>query len=232
MFERLLVFSDTHFPAQHPDTLHFLETVAECYKPTNIICLGDLVDSHASSMHDHNPDLPSPGEELERTIGLLKYLYKLFPDVVYLRGNHCELFERRALKFGLPRRALRDFRDILELPDGWQVQNDLRLTSGFSEIYFTHFRSSAIMSLAQWESCSAIQGHYHHLHQVCYWRNSSGKMLCNAFCGSLVDDRHIAMLYARNNLKRSALGCTMIVAGAFFPIPLETKTNGRWIGVL
>jgi len=227
----ILCFSDTHYPANHPDTYRFLEAVANKYKPTRVMQLGDLIDGHSLSNHDHNPDMPSPGEEVERTISLLQYLYGLFPKVDCLWGNHCLLFERRALKYGLPRCALRDLKDIIKAPSGWQWHNDLRINvDKDKQIYFTHYRSSGLMALAQWEGCSALQGHYHHLHQLSYWRNSSGNVLWNGFCGALVDDQHMAMLYAKNILKRSSLGCTVIVNGNPILIPLILRSNHRWRG--
>ena len=58
---RVLLISDMHIPYHHPDTLEFLQYLKDKYKPTRVICLGDELDKHALSYHDHDPDLPSAG---------------------------------------------------------------------------------------------------------------------------------------------------------------------------
>ena len=65
MYKRILVISDLHIPYHHKDSFDFLKEIKKQYKPDFIINIGDLLDFHAISMHSHNPDLPSAGDELK-----------------------------------------------------------------------------------------------------------------------------------------------------------------------
>ena len=62
--KRILVISDLHIPYHHQDAFKFLKAIKKEFKPDRIVNIGDCLDFHAISMHDHNPDLPSAGSEL------------------------------------------------------------------------------------------------------------------------------------------------------------------------
>ena len=48
--------------------------VKKTFKPDTVINIGDLLDFHAISMHEHNPDLPSAGDELSLSKSYIKEL--------------------------------------------------------------------------------------------------------------------------------------------------------------
>ena len=60
----VLIISDLHIPYHHKDSFAFLKEVKKVFKPDNVVNIGDLLDFHAISMHDSDPDLPSSGHEL------------------------------------------------------------------------------------------------------------------------------------------------------------------------
>ena len=62
--KRILVISDLHIPYHHQDAFKFLKAIKKEFKPDRIGKIGDCLDFHAISMHDHKPDLPSAGTEL------------------------------------------------------------------------------------------------------------------------------------------------------------------------
>ena len=64
--KRILVISDMHLPYQHKDSIIFLKEIKKEYKPDMVVNIGDLLDFHAISMHEHNPDLYSVGHELDK----------------------------------------------------------------------------------------------------------------------------------------------------------------------
>ena len=65
MNKRILIISDLHIPYHHEDSFAFLREIKKQYNPDFVVNIGDLLDFHAISMHDHNPDLPSVGDELK-----------------------------------------------------------------------------------------------------------------------------------------------------------------------
>ena len=93
--ERILVIGDAHIPAEHPDYLAFCKAVKNKYRTTTILSAGDLVDWHAISYHESDPDLPSPGEEWELVRDRLKSWSRAFPKLTISMGNHGKLPQRK-----------------------------------------------------------------------------------------------------------------------------------------
>ena len=62
----ILCISDLHAPYHHPDTLDFLDAIRKEYKPDCIVNIGDELDWHSISFHDHHPGLYSPSHELDK----------------------------------------------------------------------------------------------------------------------------------------------------------------------
>ena len=58
----ILIISDMHIPYHHQDSLEFLKYIKNKHNPTRVICIGDELDKHSLSYHDHDPDLPSAGD--------------------------------------------------------------------------------------------------------------------------------------------------------------------------
>jgi predicted phosphodiesterase len=63
-YKSVLVISDLHIPYHHPDAFEFLKTLKKKYKPDLVVNIGDEIDQHSFSFHNHHPDLKSPGDEL------------------------------------------------------------------------------------------------------------------------------------------------------------------------
>ena len=108
MHNSVLVISDLHIPYHHKDSFRFLKAIKKEFKPDTVINIGDLLDFHAISMHEHNPDLPSAGHELDIAREYVKELEGIFPEVTEVDSNHSSLVYRRALKFGMSREFLKD----------------------------------------------------------------------------------------------------------------------------
>ena len=82
--------------------------------------IGDLVDNHSISYHEHDPDGWSPKEEMKLVDVYLKPWFKAFPKVKLCRGNHDNLVDRKGKTVGLPRRCFKPYREIWNLPDEWE----------------------------------------------------------------------------------------------------------------
>ena len=79
--KRILVISDMHLPYQHKDSIIFLKEIKKEYKPDMVVNIGDLLDFHAISMHEHNPDLYSAGHELDKAKEYIKQIEDIYPEV-------------------------------------------------------------------------------------------------------------------------------------------------------
>jgi hypothetical protein len=229
---RILIVSDLHCPYQHRDTVAFLRALKEKYKPTRVILSGDEADYHGISFHDHDPDLHSPGKELEATIEALRPIYRLFPVAEILESNHGNLVLRKALANGLSRRYFRTPGEILEAPKGWSWHFDitLKLPNGFY-CYFHHSKGANVKKNSQALGMSFVQGHHHEQFNIEYWGNPLA-LHFGMTVGCLVDNKALAMAYNKNNLKRPVIGCGVIVNSIPQLIPMILDGNGRWVGKL
>ena len=91
MNNRILIISDLHIPYHHKDAFDFLRAVKKEYKPDRVINIGDLLDFHAINMHTHDPDLYSPGHELQISKTYVKELESIFPEVTEIDSNHSSM---------------------------------------------------------------------------------------------------------------------------------------------
>ena len=229
---RVLVISDMHHPYSHPDTVSFLRAIKKKYKPNRVIISGDEIDHHAISFHDSDPDLPSPGYELQLAIQSLKPIYKLFPKADILESNHGSLVMRKALAVGLPTSVFKSTRDILNAPKGWSWHFDLTIKLSNGQLcYFHHSKGVNAKKNSQAMGMSFVQGHHHESFEIQYWGNPN-ELLFGMTVGCLVDPKSLAMAYNKNNLRRPVIGCAVIIDGIPQLIPMVLTKKGRWTGSL
>ena len=60
----VLIIADTHCPWEHPGYLDFCNDIKKRVKCTQVVHIGDLVDNHSISYHEHDPDGWSPADEM------------------------------------------------------------------------------------------------------------------------------------------------------------------------
>ena len=192
---------------------------------------GDEVDAHATSYHEHDPDLHSAGDELNLAIKALIPIYRMFPKAVVLESNHGSLIYRKAMTAGIPSRALKSYREILKAPIGWVWKFDHIIKSPLGNIYCHHGKSGTHEKLSKNMAMSAIQGHFHSKFYVSYWSSPNG-LYFDANAGCLVDNHSRAMAYGSNGLQKPIVGCLVIVNGVPQLIPMVLKSNHRWTGKL
>lgn len=231
MKKTTLVIGDLHTPFMHPDAVKFLTALKKKYKPNEIIFMGDEVDAHATSYHEHNPDLPSAGDELKAAIKQLLPLYTLFPKAVVIESNHGSLVYRKALTAGLPEAVLRGYREILQAPQGWTWKIDHIVKSALGDIYCHHGKSATHEKLSKNMALSAIQGHFHNKFYISYWSSPNG-LYFDANAGCLVDHKSRAFAYGKNNLQKPIVGAMVIIDGVPSLIPMVLRKSGRWNGSL
>ncbi len=227
---RILFVSDIHAPYTHRDAVPFLKAVKRKYKPTRVILSGDEADHHSISMHDHDPDLSAPADELRKAIEVLRPIYKLFPKADILESNHGSLVLRKALMHGLPTAVIRSYREILQAPKGWNWHFDLtvKLPTGY-DCYFHHSKGANVKQNSQAMGASFCQGHHHESFEIRYW-GSPRALLFGMTVGCLVDPKSLAMAYNKNNLRRPVLGVGVIIEGVPMLIPMLLDNNGKWTG--
>lgn len=217
-----------HVPYHHKDSIEFLKEIKKEYKPDTIINIGDLLDFHAISMHEHNPDLFSAGHELKEAKKYIKQLEDIFPKMVEVDSNHSSLVYRRALKFGMSKEFLKNYGDFLGTKK-WEWVDDLALTlSNNKRCFFTHGRSADVLKVSQTMGMSCVQGHYHTKFLISYWANPDN-IFFGMNVGCLIDQKNMAFAYAKNFRTRFIIGCGMIIDGIPRLMPMILDDNGNWI---
>lgn len=231
-FKTILILPDMHIPYHHKHAFKFLAAVKKKFKPDKIICLGDEIDAHSLSMHDHDPNLESPSRELEMCLSALKVIYKIFPKVDLVESNHGSLVYRRAKKHGLPKRVMKSYNDILEAPKTWVWHPDLLIHSTDKKpIYFCHGQSSDVLKNSKNKSMNYVQGHHHSKFEIRYWANSLN-LYWGVTSGCLIDYKSLAFEYGIVMLDKPILGCTVVINGHPQLVPMVLDKNGDWIGRL
>jgi predicted phosphodiesterase len=227
--KRILVISDMHLPYQHKDSIKFLKEIKKEFKPDRIINIGDLLDFHAISMHEHNPDLYSAGMELDKAKEYIQQLEAIFPEVTEVDSNHSSLVYRRALKYGMSKQFLKPYGDFLGTRK-WKWVDDLTLTmSNGQRCFFTHGRSADVLKVSQAMGMSAVQGHYHTKFVISYWANPDN-LFFGMNVGCLINQKSMAFNYAKNFKTRFILGCGIILNGIPRLLPMVINKKGDWIG--
>lgn len=230
--KRILVIPDCHFPYAHPDAIKFLTALKERYKPTRVINLGDEIDAHAISFHEVNPDLPSPGAELELAIEKLKPLYRIFPELDIMESNHGSRFYRKGLASGLPAAVFKSYGEILSAPRGWRWHRDLtlRLPNG-QRVMFFHGKGSNALAGSKLIGMSTVNGHFHTQFNINRWEVDGANHFAMV-CGCLIDTTSRAFAYDSNNLLRPVLGAGLILDSQPQLVLMQRDGRGRWTGKL
>lgn len=226
---RILTISDLHVPYHHHEALAFLAYLKAKYKPTRIICLGDMEDKHALSYHESDPDLASAGDELAKALPVIAELHKLFPNMDILDSNHGSLVYRKAKTHGIPKHYIKSYNDVLGVGDGWKWHNDLviKLPDGGS-CYFHHGKSTRGLILTQQMGMSSVQGHYHNSFSVEY-HGTPIALNWAMQTGCLIDYKSYAFSYANVNIKRAVIGTGLIIDSQPVLVPLLMNESGDWI---
>ena len=225
---RILFISDMHIPYHHVDTIAFLKHLKAKYNPTRVICLGDELDKHALSYHDSDPDLPSAGDELKKSLPVIKELFEIFPTMDIIESNHGSLVWRKAKTFGIPKHYIKSYNDVLGVDGGWKWSFDLtiNLPNG-QKCYVHHGKTSNVIQLSQQMGMCAVQGHFHESFKIDYWGNPTG-LYWGMQCGCLIDDDTMAFNYNNVNIKRPIIGTGLVIDSMPILEPMVLDKDGRW----
>lgn len=218
--ENVLIIPDTHFPFEKEGSLEFCRQVQEEFKCGTVIHIGDEVDNHAISYHERDPDGFSAGNEADLAQAKLNIWYKVFPRVDVLVGNHSALPFRQAMSAGLPKRFIKSYNELWNAPKSWQWHLELELF----DTYFYHGTGGGnAIKRAIYRQQSCIQGHLHTEGGVTYIANKKS-CIFGMQVGCLIDDKAYAMAYAKTNIKKSMIGCGVLLDSGrlpiFIPMPL------------
>lgn len=219
------IIADLHLPWSHPQYLDFCYKTFNRYKVDRVVCIGDEIDNHALSFHEHNVNGLSAESEAEKAIKEIRKWYKTFPKADVMVGNHSALPYRQATAAGIPHRFMRAYEDVWEAPKGWKWMMETEI----DHVLYTHGTGlsgqNGAINKAIRARQSVVIGHIHAFGGVSY--HASDKDLIfglNVGCG--VDVRAYAFEYGKNFVNKPTLGCGIVVdghQGIFVPMKLGKK---------
>lgn len=195
--ETVLVIGDLHEPFTLEGYREFCIETAKRYKVTHVIFIGDVLDNHAISYHEHDPEGMSAGDELHEAKEHLAEWYKAFPKADVILGNHDRLVMRKAFTSGLPREWIMDFQDVFGVP-GWTF-SERKVYDG---VQYIHGEGGTARLRAKKDLMSTVQGH---LHPQMYTEYFVGQryIIFASQIGCGVDRKSYAMVYAKDHPKPS-----------------------------
>lgn len=208
----VLVIADTHEPFCKPGYLEHCRKVQEEYNCGTVVHIGDEVDLCAISQWEKDPDGFSAGNEVQLALQKMQRWYKTFPEVSVCIGNHSARVFRLARAAGIPKHFLKTYEDAWNAPKTWKWAENWE----FNNVLYTHGNgltgSAAAISLASQHRQSAVIGHIHTNAGIQY--NASKKdLVFGMMLGGAIDDKQYAFAYAKDNIKKSIVGCGVVLAG-------------------
>lgn len=153
----VIFIPDLHAPFIKEGVLDFIKEIKAKYHCGKVIFAGDVVDGHAWSYHEHDPDGMSVGHELEAAIEQLQPWYEAFPNAISLMGNHDLLIQRKGRTAGLSKRFIKDFGDVIQAPKGWEF----KIEHFQDNVLYKHGNVGNAFKVAQQSRISTCQGHFH-----------------------------------------------------------------------
>ena len=212
---RVLVIGDTHCPGMLPNYPQFLQRTYKKYNCNCVVHIGDLVDLAAISYHAKSPGLSSVEEEFDKARKQVARLYRLFPTLHWIIGNHDALTERQAASAGLPPEVLRDYSDIWQVPN-WTVHpryarhiiDDTVYTHGDAGKSGMH----AAVKNSRDNFCNWVQGHCHSEGGV-WWTTVEQRSVFGMNVGCGVDRDLLQFEYAVKFNRKPCLGCGVVING-------------------
>jgi len=208
----VLIIADTHIPFEHPDYLDFCLSIKKQEKCGTVVHIGDLIDLHSCSYHEHSPDLWSPAHEMEKADKKLVKWFKAFPEVKLARGNHDCLVDRKGKTAGLPKRCFKPYRDIWNLPDKWE--DDFHFV--VDDVIYTHGTGNsgrmAHLNLAIANRSSTVIGHLHSFAGIEFTASPTDCIFgMNVGCG--IHAKSLAFAYGKDFKFKPIVSCGVVYRG-------------------
>ncbi len=208
---RLGIVGDIHAPFSHPMYMDFCKDIFSAWGVNTIHLIGDVVDAHALSFWDHDPNGLSAESEAEAASVEVDEWYRTFLNANVSIGNHDERQYRVARKAGMPDRFIRPYADVWRTPKwDWQFQHE------YDGVLLEHGTGTsgkdAAMNRAIQKRISLIMGHVHSYGGV-KWHTSERSRVFGMNVGCGIDCDSYAAAYGKAFPIRPTLSCGVLIDG-------------------
>lgn len=219
--KNVLIIGDTHEPFCQEGYLDHCLKVQKEYDCGSIVHIGDLVDNHAVSYHESDPDGRSPGDEFKMALDNCDEWYKAFPEAVICIGNHDRLPFRKAFTAGLPKNWLKSYQEMFNSPKGWKW-DFVHTINGVIYQHGTGLSGEmASINAARENRTSTVIGHLHTVSNIRFLA-SHKDLIFGMSVGCGIDHHKYAFAYGRENTRKPVLGCGVVINGK---LPINIPMN-------
>ncbi len=211
----ILVIGDLHEPFCLDGYLEWCLEQYEIYNCNQVIFIGDILDNHAFSYHEPDPDGLSAGMELELSIKKVQKWYKAFEgvNVDVCIGNHDRLASRKRFTGGIPAAWIKTYNEVLGTPDWNWVESVV-----YDDVLYEHGEGGQAKTKAKNNLMSSVCGHTH-TEAYTIWFVGKRYRVFAVQTGCGVDASTYAAAYAKN-FKKQAIGCAVVLNNGTLPINL------------
>lgn len=219
--KNVLIIGDTHEPFSKEGYLEHCKEVQKKYNCGTVVHIGDLVDNHAVSYHENDPDGRSPGDEFQEALNRCQKWYDAFPDVLICIGNHDRLPFRKAYTAGLPSNWLKSYQEMFNSPKGWKWDFVHKVNGVIYQHGTGMSGEMASVNAARENRQSTVIGHLHTVTNVRFLA-SSKDLIFGMSVGCGVDHDKYAFAYGRENTRKPVLSCAVVLDGK---LPINIPMN-------
>lgn len=225
---RILLFSDTHAPFHHIDTLPFLSSIKNKYNIDSVYNLGDEVDSHYLNFHTKEHTILHPIGERTEARKFLKEMQEIFPKMDLLNSNHGDLAYRKAQAIGLLPDDIKTRKERLQIHSNWEWHDEITITlPNRKSVHLLHQYKSNVLPASKDIGASLIQGHYHTKFSLDFWNAYDGMNFALQL-PCLINKNSHAFNYINPFKGKIMTGAAIIINGVPKLIPLFEDKYGRW----
>lgn len=210
---RVGVIGDTHIPYELDGYLEFCQETFDEWECDTIVHVGDLLDHHALSFHDSEPELKGANGELYDAIERLQPWYEAFPELRLITGNHDRIPARQLRKLGLDDAIwMRSLQDVYDMPDGWIVGQEFILDGvvyhhGETAGGINGFRQDALRRMQR-----TVSGHNHGNSGISA-SASDHRLVWGMAVGCGIDVAKMAFAYGKHFAMKPIVSCGIVVDG-------------------
>ena len=208
----VLAIADLHEPFCRDGYLEHCIQIRDKYKCGTIVLIGDEVDLCGISQWEKDPDGFSAGTEASLAQEKMKLWYKTFPEAYVCIGNHTARPFRMAKQHGIPKKFIKSYEEAWEAPKEWKWAENWE----FNGVLYTHGTgfsgANAAIKIAAMHRQNTVIGHIHSEAGI-QFNASKIDIIWGMQLGGALDDKSYAAFYAKDQLKKSIVGCGVILDG-------------------
>lgn len=208
----VLAIADQHEPFCKEGYLEHCIKMRDKYNCGTIVLIGDEVDLCGVSQWEKDPDGFSPGTEADKAQEKMKLWYEAFPEAFVCIGNHTARPFRQAKANGIPRKFIKSYEEAWEAPRTWKWAESWDIKG----VHYTHGTGysgpNAAIRIATRHRQNTVIGHIHSEAGIQY-SASKIDLVWGMQLGGALDDSSYAAYYAKDQLKKSIIGCGIILNG-------------------